>query len=117
MKYDEFIALCVREWENDNGDVRDLWLTEDSYRELSDSSLLHGAQELATLYIPVTEESPSEMRQGVDVKFLVHPVTRSVVKMHIARDMDVADVFYSGGGFQSRILDPDRARELGVQIS
>jgi hypothetical protein len=116
MNLAEFRDLCRREWGNGNGDVRDLWLVADSYRELGYDAQQHGAKGETDIYFD--EDDARDMAgQKVTLNVLANPVTLTVVKMHIARDLDVADVWYPDGHFETRLLDQAKARELGIQVS
>lgn len=79
MKLKEFTDLCVREWENGHGDVHEIWLPEDSFRELSIDTILDGAQDLISLYID--KEDIIGIREG-KLACLLNPITRTTVRVH-----------------------------------
>lgn len=114
MRLKQFQDLCRDEWNTRKGDVRQVWLVEDSYRELSDDALNYKQTEAMDIYLGDPDER--EMTGQVSLKVLVNPFTRTVVKMRIARDMDVADVFYGDGHFETRLLDQQKAAQLGIRV-
>lgn len=115
MKLRAFYDLCRSEWNENRGDVRSLWLLESSYRELRDDALGQGAKGEMDIYLS-EEDAREEVRAGFSVEVLINPCTRTVVKMHIARDMDVADVHFVDGHVETRFLDLAKAAELGFPV-
>lgn len=109
MKLWEFERLCKTEWENGNGDVRALWLLEDSLKELQADitrySLKGGGQAL-----PIHVEDLPRLREGGYPMYVVNPYTRidpkrrGECKLHICRDQDMADVFFPDGKFEAHVL-------------
>ena len=102
MKLKEFQALCKKEWDEHRGEVVTLWLTEDSYKELSEESLMAGFQDQQWLNISSGYETPSHASfgsferkavLGARVNTVMNPVTRTAVQMKLALDKDAADVF------------------------
>ncbi len=114
MKLKAFQDLCRDEWDARKGDVRQVWLCEDSYRELSEDAAAYRQTETLDIYLD--ENAVAGKAAGVQVSVLVNPYTRTVVKMRLARDTDVADVWYGDGHFETRFLDPGKAAELGIQV-
>lgn len=114
MRLKQFQDLCRDEWNNRKGDVRQIWLVEDSYKELNEDALKYKQTEV--LGIHLNEEEQEQKVTGAQVRVLVNPYTRTVVKMRLARDMDVADVWFGDGHFEVRFMDPEKAAELGVQV-
>lgn len=110
MKYRDFQELCKHEWETRRGDVGTLWLTEKSYRELQGDALRAGQGDEMRLKV----DNPS-VQGNFSFKTLVNPMTRTIVKLRLARDTDVADVWYSARYFETRFLNPEEAREMGIQ--
>lgn len=109
MKLWEFERLCKVEWENGHGDVRTLWLVENSLRELqADISQygLKGGGKACPLHI---EDLP-KLKQGGDPMYVVNPCTRSDPKrrgevvLRLCRDQDMADVFFPDGRFEAHVL-------------
>lgn len=111
MKYAAFRELCVSEWEADHGDVGTLWLTEKSYVELQDDALRQGSSDEMTLRV-----EGEQARERRAFRTLRNPVTRTIVKMRLARDTDVADVWFDDGHFETRFLDKDKARAMGFRV-
>ena len=114
MRLKQFQDLCRDEWNNRKGDVRQIWLVEDSYRELNEDALRYKQTEALDIYLD--EDAAEQKVVGAQVRVLVNPYTRTVVKMRLARDTDVADVWFGDGHFEVRFMDPDKARELGIQV-
>ena len=102
MKLQEFDQLCKTEWQNGKGEVVTLWLLEKSVIELQDdiASYGHGGGKV----LPLRMEDLPQLRMGGRPMYVVNPVTREIVKMRIARDMDVADVRMPGGRIETHIL-------------
>jgi hypothetical protein len=121
LKFGEFRELCMKEWRDNKGDVTVLWLTQESYRELQEDSLglVEGQDVLfkengtvqpaaRVIYNPAGNVSH---QVGIRMNTIVNPVTRTPVRMKLARDMDVADVWVQGR-VESRFLEPDAALDV-----
>lgn len=102
MKLAEFRSLCQKEWDEHRGEPVTLWLTENSYRELSEESLMAGAQDQMWLNIREGYETPSHASfgsferkavLGARVSAVINPITRNAVQMKLALDKDAAEVF------------------------
>lgn len=111
MKYRDFQELCKREWEDRRGDVGTLWLTEKSYRELKEDAALQQAGSDLKL-----KALSDEQLNGFSFRTLVNPFSGTLVKMRLARDTDVADVWYHDRHFETHFLNPEEARARGIQI-
>ena len=108
MKLWEFDYLCRTEWENGEGNVRTLWLLEDSLKELQ-ADMTEYALRGGGKMLPVRVEDIEKLRDGGYPMYIVNPVTRTdkfrgEVHMHICRDQDAADVFFPDGHFETHIL-------------
>jgi hypothetical protein len=114
MNLKRFQDLCRDEWNNRKGDVRTMWLVEDSYRQLNEDALAYRQTDKMDIYLD--EDAAQNKVAGAQVSVLVNPYTRTVVKMRLARDTDVAEVWYGDGHFETRFLDPEKATELGIQV-
>lgn len=102
MKLWEFDQLCRTEWDNGRGEVCSLWLLEKSIRELQDDILSFGAGMGKAL--PLRVADIPRLRQGDRPMYVVHPLTRGEIRLRIARDMDVADIKFPDGHFESHVL-------------
>jgi hypothetical protein len=98
---DEFRKLCRKEWDERKGDVMVLWLTQDSYRELQqegvmqEQAVLHkenGAARVASREVH-NSSGNAPVQVGLQLNTVMNPVTRTWVRMKLARDQDVADIY------------------------
>lgn len=109
MKLWEFERLCKTEWDNGQGDVRTLWLLEDSLRELVDDIIAYSMKG-GGKFLPVHVEDLQKIREGGYPMYVVNPATRTdpirrgEVSLRICRDQDIADVFFPDGGFEAHVL-------------
>lgn len=109
MKLWEFERLCKTEWDNGQGDVRALWLLEDSLRELQADITAYGLKGGGKM-LPLHVEDLPKLKQGGYPMYTVNPMTRNdpkrrgEVTLHICRDHDTADVFFPGGGYEAHVL-------------
>jgi len=113
MRLSAFQDLCRKEWDDRKGDVRTLWLVEGSYRELSDDAQRYRQTEQLDIYSS-KDDARDMVNPQAQVRVLANPCTRTIVQMRIARDLDVADVWYGDGHFETRLLDQAKAAELGL---
>lgn len=100
MRLTEFRDLCQQQWKQCHGEIFTLWLTEESYRELQKDAVGAGAhdervltrnEEYADLELfPLTGKSSG---RSPAVGMIRNPVTKNPVRMKLARDRDVADIF------------------------
>ena len=102
MKFSEFRELCQREWDKCHGDIITLWLTSDSYRELQEESLMRGAADEKILHVSTGYEEASHASWGTwerarvpvaSLNTVTNPLTRTPVRMKLARDKDAAECF------------------------
>jgi hypothetical protein len=112
MTLTEFRALCEKEWRQGlGGEVAVLWLTGDSYKELLQTGAVRedgvlfkedGATSVASRVIyDRRTEMPEQV--GVSSNTITNPATRGQVRLKLARDRDVADVWIHGR-METRIL-------------
>jgi hypothetical protein len=121
LRFGEFSELCVREWRENRGDVTVLWLTSESYKELQDdaASVIQGqgvlfrdngsSQAASRLVYNPGGGVPREVNLRLNT--VVNPCTGTPVRMKLARDCDVCDVWV-GGRVETRFLEPDTALDL-----
>jgi hypothetical protein len=95
VKLQEFNDLCREEWKNGHGEVINLWLTEESYRELSNEAMTAGFQKQMALHVREDYADVSRVRGDPAISAVINPVTKAPVRMKLARDRDAADVYNS----------------------
>jgi hypothetical protein len=99
MTLDEFRSLCEKEWSTCRGEIVTLWLTQESYSELQQHATEYpvfykengGAYAASRLVYNQTGDSAVQVSMGLNA--ITNPVTKNPVRMKLARDKDVADIF------------------------
>ena len=109
MKLWEFERLCKTEWDNGQGDVRALWLLEDSLKELQADIVMYSPQGRREDASPALRRPPEASRGRLpDVRGQPddpqRPEAPGEVTLHICRDYDMADVFFPDGKFEAHVL-------------
>lgn len=109
MRLWEFEHLCRTEWENGQGDVRTLWLGEDSLKELQADISTYGTRGGAKV-APLHIEDLPKLKEGGSPMYVVNPMTRSDPErrgechLRICRGDETADVFFPDGHFEAHVL-------------
>lgn len=105
LKLWEFEKLCRTEWDNGGGDVRALWLSEESLKELQadiTKYALAGGGKSLPLHV---EDIPKLREKDAYPMYAVNPVTRrGECHLHICAGDEIADVFFPDGGFEAHVL-------------
>jgi hypothetical protein len=104
LKLWEFEKLCKTEWDNGQGDVRALWLSEESLKELQADitkyALAGGGRSL-----PLRVDDIPKLRSGGYPMYAVNPVTRTgECHLHICQGDEIADVHFPDGSFEAHVL-------------
>lgn len=87
MKLDKFHEICEQIWEDHRGDVQELHLREDSFDELWKDILLSRTRPMSILNASV----------------VLHPITRSEVRIRITKGMKDFVVAYYKAGMKKRV--------------
>lgn len=109
MRLWEFERLCKTEFDNGEGDVRTLWLGDESLRELQADITQYGLKG-GGKSCPLHVEDLAKLKQGGYPMYVVNPCTRSdpkrrgEVSLRICRGEEIADVFFPDGRFEAHVL-------------
>ena len=91
MKLAEFQKLCQQAWQECHGEIVTLWLTQESYEELSKDAT--ASRMLDRGHLSVAREYVDFAPQNAAVSRIMNPVTKNPVRMKLAFDKDVADIY------------------------